>query len=213
MTRLSLFICLFFTQVSWGQDSISTAQLDFELRDGVYFSAEAFVKNRPDLKYANLRTAEGKTPTQIDIIGSDYLYDSAGTWVPLNKSSLFGFTLNGTFYLGFEYQKEFYFARSVSPGTLWQLVCLVTTYDTYATFDPYYVGDYRRVPSKNMIQLIFHFPSRSTFLAEHKTLAPLLRQDEAVKVRMDKLSKRKQKKMLFYLLRKFNENNPVKFPN
>lgn len=208
-----LFTILLSTaQTETSRDSIYTNELDFNLNDGVYMLWEDFILNKPSIKFHQLRTKGGKRVSEFRPLEQEYVVQIGDSAINLNPQEIFGFTDNGTFYIQFEHDGNTYFGRTVNPGRLWQFAAMVITYQRTLSYNPYFPGDYRNIPSKDLKQLILDYKTGEVYPANSKVLIPILAKDPKIASLLDKTPKRKRKKRLFYFLRKFNENNPVSFP-
>ena len=206
-----LFICACFS-IKAQEALIKTNDLEFKLKEGVYLSFESFLNNSPELNYGMIKNMDSTAIANFDPMNKSYLFKSIEGLQPLQPSAIFGFSLNGTFYLKINFEKQIYYARSVNPGKLWQFAAIVTTYTTTMSFDPYFPNNYRQIPSKDLIQVVLHTEDAKIYNLEYNLMEPFFTEDPTVSKLMDGGGKRKRKKRLFYFLRKYNEANPQSFP-
>ncbi|TXC78911.1 hypothetical protein [Luteibaculum oceani] len=209
---LILYVLSCGAQSSVAKDSIYSNDLDFKLKDGVYLLWEDFILNKPSLKFEQLTTKEGKQISEFRPLERIYFVKTGDSTLKLNPAEIFGFTENGTFYIQFEHEGSSYFGRTVNPGALWQFAAMVISYQRTLSYNPYFPGDYRTIPSKDLKQIILNYKTGEVYPANSKVLIPILAKDPKIASLLDKTPKRKRKKRLFYFLRKYNENNPVAFP-
>lgn len=213
LLTLTIFLCsclLLKAQV----DSISTQNIDFKLKNGVYLSMQQLKENNPQFRFQDLRLApDTSTFTDFDPYNQSYLFPSdSGGYTALAPENIFAFVANSVCYLKIIYSDELYFARSVNPGSLWQFATVVTTYSRSMSFDPYFPSTYNQTESKDLFQVILDLEHEEIFPMNYEKVLPMLMEDNGVARLMDGKSKRKQKKMLVFYLRKYNENNPAFFP-
>ncbi len=212
---LVLFVFLFAVAAN-AQDSIRTNAANFGLRNGVYYSQNSFLLNRPDLPFTAItdRTGNKVAPENFEPQEFSYYRDSLGVQVPLYNAQIFGYSIEGTFYKKIEYQNEIYFGRSVNPGSLWQFAAVVTTVNTVANpADPYFnnFGTYT-TSTKNLLQVVYYLEANQILALDPRKVLPIIRQDPVIAEMLDEKSRRKQRKMVYYFLRKYNQRNPVAFP-
>jgi hypothetical protein len=88
-------------------------------------------------------------------------------------------------------------------------------FDPYNSYrDPFYYDPYRfpTTSTKEMREYIIDFSTGKVFDFDRDHLKYILMRDTTIYDEFNNLSKRKQKKMLFLYLRKFNERNPLWLP-
>lgn len=209
-------LALLLALAAHAQDSIRTNAANFGLRNGIYFDQNSFLLNQPDLRFAAISNRDGQPVTPTNFNPQDYSYfkDSLGVQVPLDVNQIFGYSIDGTFYKQIVYQNEVYFGRSVNPGALWQFAAVVTTVNTVTNpADPYFnnFGTYTTT-TKNLLQVVYYLEANQTLALDPRKVLPIIRQDPVIAEMMDKKSKRKQRKMVYYFLRKYNQRNPIVFP-
>lgn len=210
---LAILLCSCFL-LSAQNDSISTQNIDFKLKNGVYLSMQQLKANSPQFRFQDLRLApDTSTFTDFDPYNQSYLFLSdSGGYKTLEPADIFAFVANNVCYLKIIYSDELYFARSVNPGSLWQFATVVTTYSRSMSFDPYFPSTYNQTESKDLFQVILDVEREEIFPMSYEKVLPMLMEDNSVARLMAGKSKRKQKKMLVFYLRKFNESNPAFFP-
>jgi hypothetical protein len=86
-------------------------------------------------------------------------------------------------------------------------------YNPYRIYDPYsYTYRTQPVVSKEMRQFILDWESGSVFPYNRESLEVILMRDPALYEEFRALPKRKQKKMLFHFMRRYNDQHPVYLP-
>lgn len=185
---------------------------DYEFKEGVYLTREAFLKNTP-LSKAEIRTDIPKE--KIDFWATltkekAIVYtDATGAAKEIETSAIWGYCQNRIVHL--YYNKQF--ARVNVIGTLFQFAATITTTVTYYTpmFPgyPYMGGGYRSSNVQEMHQFIYNTRNGQTLALNAQNLELFLQDDDELYKEYMNLKRRKRNDLVFFYLRKYNERNPL----
>ena len=201
-TILTILLNIFFV--------LSIAQnTDLEFKDGIYLNFNQVKTNSPITREQIITDIE---KDDIDfyekLLEQDYIkFIDKGITKTIEVNQIWGFCDEGSLYIHFGND----FAKLIAKGFLGYFIAtqIVSYYDYpyYNTYyyDPYY--NYQRT-SKEMRHYIIDFASGKIYEFNPKNLAFLLKlYDTQLYNEYINLSKRKQKKLIFYYLRLFNKRN------
>jgi hypothetical protein len=209
---------------------------DFKFKDGIYLNFDQVKENNPIAKAKLLTSADFNDREFFNKVfeaGKIYFYDELGVRQEIDKSNIWGFARNGVLYISIQDN----FNRITFVGSICHFVADVTTYDTrynnyspYGYYDPYYAyspygygsyypygsyySPYRQqgLARNEMKQYVFDFESGKVLEFTPENVQILLMKDPALYDEYAKLSKKKKKELMFYYIRKFNEENPLYLP-
>jgi hypothetical protein len=209
---------------------------DFKFKDGIYLNFDQVRTNNPIPKAKLLTSADYNDREFFNKVfesGKIYFYDEMGLRQEIDKSNIWGFSRNGVLYVSIQDN----FNRITFVGSICHFVADVTTYDSrynnyspYGYYDPYYspygygygsyypYGSYyspygRQSLSRNeMKQYVFDFETGKILEFTTDNVQILLMKDPALYDEYAKLSKKKKKELMFFYIRKYNEDNPLYLP-
>ncbi len=210
---------------------------DFKFKDGIYLNFDQVKTNNPIPKAKLLTSADYNDREFFNKVfesGKIYFYDEMGVRQEIDKSNIWGFARNGVLYVSVQDN----FNRITFVGSICHFVADVTTYDTrynnyypYSYYDPYYsyspygygyggypYGSYyspyrqQNLARNEMKQYIFDFETGKVLEFTSDNVQILLMKDPALYDEYVKLSKKKKNELMFYYIRKFNEENPLYLP-
>lgn len=204
--------------------------------DGIYVDFEMVKSNSPIPKSKILTSADYNSRDFFDkVFESDrvYYYDELGVRQEIMKNDIWGFARNGTLYI----RVEDSFNRVTYVGNICHFVADITTYDprlsgmrpqvydpyylyrspimsrSYYYYDPYYGSPYQsQQPRQQLTQFIIDFETGNVLEYEPKNVALLLMKDPELHEEFVRLSRRKQRQLMFVYVRKFNEKHPLLIP-
>ncbi|MCF8371272.1 MAG: hypothetical protein K9H64_06605 [Bacteroidales bacterium] len=193
---------------------------DFQFTEGVYLSFEQVRNNNPIPKSRIVSNQDIDDIQFFDKLFEEdklVLFDKNGMKTELKKEEVWGYCKLGAIYI---YHNED-FNRIPVIGSISHFVATETIenyrgYDPYyRSYDPYYSNNTRgRFPttSKELRQYMLDFETGQVLDYNHESLKVFLMRDPALYEEFNNLSRRKQKKMVFMFLRRFNEQNPLMIP-
>ncbi|MBE0673308.1 MAG: hypothetical protein IH591_01480 [Bacteroidales bacterium] len=238
-SALSMFLvssAVIFGQLE--QEKIVKYEPGFSFTDGIYLNFEQVKTNSPIPKSKILTSADYNDRDFFNkIFESDkiYYYDEIGVRQELNKSDLWGFSRNGVLYI----QVQESFNRITFVGSICHFVADITTYDSryygnspYGSYyDPYYspygyspYGGYyspysygmpyrqSQVARNELKQYLIDFETGKMLDYDVKNVMLLIMKDAELHEEYVRLSRKKQKQLMFVYVRKYNERNPLFLP-
>ena len=136
----------------------------------------------------------------------------------VSLGDLWGFSRNGVLYIRVSQG----FHRITIIGGIGHFVADITTYDT-DYYDPYYYRMYnpyyspygyqpRTTQRTEMKQYLIDFETGKLYDYKKESLEVLLMKDPELHDEYQSLRRRKKKQLKFMYIRKFNERNPIYFP-
>jgi hypothetical protein len=206
---------------------------DFKFKDGIYLSFDQVKLNDP--------IAKAKVLTSVDYNAKDffkqvmemdkiYYYDDMGVRQEVDSKSIWGYSRNGV--LNVQIQGNF--NRITFVGSICHFVADVVTsdpryYSPYSYYDPYYYGNYYSpynsyyspysypyrqsgMTRSELKQYLIDFESGKTLEFNEENTELLLMKDPPLYDEYKQLSRKKKKELMFFYIRKFNENNPLYIP-
>lgn len=194
---------------------ISSAQDDMEFRDGLYFSFKDFRNNDPlvpESIYAeNISRNDNflkEVTSREEVVFQNYQNQRES----VSLDEIWGYANNNNIYLNIQNG----FHRLLSVGRLSHFVAQITVYTiSPGNMSPYYGFGQNatlRVPSTELKQFILDYDSGKIFEFSIENLEEILKREPELFLEFQKLNRRKKKEQLMYFLRKYNERNPVVFP-
>ncbi|MBM3419815.1 MAG: hypothetical protein FJY11_01640 [Bacteroidetes bacterium] len=211
----------------------------FRFTDGIFVNFDQVKSNNPIPKAKLLTSAEYNDRDFFNMLfESDnlYYYDEMGVRQELAKSDIWGFARNGVLYI----QVQGNFNRITYVGSICHFVADITTYDQRyygnypynSYYDPYYYpygynpyssyyypGSYgmpyrqSAVPRNELKQYMIDFETGKVMDYDARSVTILLMSDPELHEEFVKLSRKKQKQLMFVYLRKYNERNPLYLPS
>ncbi len=211
----------------------------FKFTDGIYLNFEQVSSNSPIPKAKLLTSADYNDREFFNkVFESDkiYFYDEMGVRQEVEKSEIWGFARNGVLYI----QVQENFNRITFVGNICHFVADITMYDPryYGNYpyggyyDPYYspygyssyssyyypysYGYPYRQPTAartELKQYLIDFETGKILDYEPRNVSLLLMKDPELHEEYAKLSRKKQKQLMFVYIYKFNQKNPLYLPS
>lgn len=223
---LALF-CLYSIGLSAQSDSVRRVKYtpDFRFRDGIYLNFNQ-VKNNNAIPASRIRSntdpydmnffknlVENKTITFFDEFGSKNDVKTENIW---------GFAQDGKLYINYNGE----FNRIPIVGRFGHFIADLTVYESYNdpynrnyydnyynSYNSYYNRPYnRRTRSKEMRQYLVNFKSGQVIDFQRDEVKVILMEDPELFDEFSSLRKKKQKELMFFFIRRFNEKYPLLIP-
>jgi len=194
---------------------------DFEFRDGIYANFNRVRNNDPIPKT--------RLVTDADLFSRDFFeevtkakqivyYDDNGVMQQLKTSQIWGYARKGVLYINLGSK----FHRVSFVGSISHFVATLTTYNQ-GYYDPYYYNQnyysnrYYRSPSSGyssteVRQYLIDFETGKLMEFDVNAVEILLMKDPELHDEYMQLRRKKKKQYKFVYIRKFNERNPLYFP-
>jgi hypothetical protein len=190
----------------------------FKFTEGFYLNFEQVKNNIPIPKSRIISTFDYDDPDFFDKVltkNKIYYFDNIGNKNELNSANIWGYSRNGALFI----KMEDGFYRITLIGSICHFVATHTTYaNAYGSpnyynpyMDPYMNGS--SYPNTEMRQYILDFATGRVLDYNIEGMEVVLMSDAVLHDEYMALSKRKKKQMMFVYIRKFNEKNPLYFPN
>lgn len=221
-----VFMAVFNLVLSQQQDSSHMTRYtpDFKFSEGVYLNFDQVRQNGPILKSRIITTVKYDDPDFFERILNEkkiQLFDNLGTKQEIQVKSIWGFSRNGVLYISLH---DGYY-RITIIGNICHFVASLTTYNnnnyspyygsgypySYSPYSPYY-SPYSGSPNVEMKQYLLDFKTGNVLEYVEESVELLLMADPELHDEFAALSNKKQKQMKFLYIRKFNEKNPLYFP-
>ncbi|MGB4292472.1 MAG: hypothetical protein WBJ37_06275 [Bacteroidales bacterium] len=212
---------------------------DFRFKDGIYLNFEQVKANSPIPKAKILTSADYNDRDFFNkVFASEkiYFYDEMGVRQEVKKEDIWGFARNGILYV----MVQGNFNRITFFGNICHFVADITTYDNryyspYGYYDPYYYpysyypyyypyGGYPygyyppyyyrpyTTSRTELRQYLIDFETGKIYEFDVESVKVLIMRDPELYEEFVKLTKKKQKEIMFVYIRKFNERNPLYLP-
>jgi hypothetical protein len=223
---LLVFMTVFSLAQSQQRDSMQVIRYtpDFKFKEGVYLSFDQVRQNNPIPKSRIITTVAYDDPDFFERVLKEkkiQLFDNLGTKLEIQVKSVWGFSRNGVLYININ---DSYF-RITIIGSICHFAASLTTYNNdrynpyYGSGYPYYYSPYSPYYSSNsggsnveMKQFLLDFKTGNLLEYNEESVELLLMPDPELHDEFASLSKKKQKQLKFLYIRKFNEKNPLYFP-
>ncbi len=179
------------------------------LKEGIYITFEDFVQQNP-LTYEQVivsNQTEDKSSlfTQKNI---SYI-DKYGITKNIDTKNIWGYVLNNGLYVF--YNKEFF--RVSFIGTISHFIATQVVKNYVSPMDPYnyyyYPYSNQTYETTNLVQNVIDFKSGRIYPFTPESVLSLISNDPALFNEYNALNKRKKKEMMFYYIRKYDENHPL----
>lgn len=194
---------------------------DFEFKEGIYPNFMSVKLNSPIPKTSLVTDADLFSRDFYQQVTAEkfiYFYDENGVQQRLNTSNIWGYGRNGVLYINLASK----FHRISFIGKIGHFVASITTYNS-GYYDPYYYNQsyyydrYYRSPGSNyssteVRQYLIDFESGKLMEFDVKSVEILLMNDPELYDEYMQLRRKKKKQYKFVYIRKFNERNPLYFP-
>ena len=199
---------------------------DFKFTDGIFLNFTQVKSNSP--------LPKSKILTTVDFNDDDFFnqifkekqinyYDELGTKQSVATKQIWGFSRNGNLYIKVNGELN----RITYIGSISHFIANVTSYSNRA-YDPYMYNSYNpynpysysygnpygnNTTSQEVKQFILDFETGKVLDFDVKGIESVLVRDPKLYDEFSSLNGRKQKQLKFLYLRKFNERNPLYFPD
>lgn len=225
MSRLVFLISLFIISQLSAQtpDSLVKYTTDYRFADGLYVNFEQFRTNSPIASSQIITDLNYEDTDFFDkLLESDQVsfFDHLGTTVSVEVKKLWGYCDNGRIYI--RYNRDFNLLPYI--GALSHFVANKDVYYTnYGSGYPYYYNPYTgsytygytpNSRSVEMQQYILDCDQTGQVLEFNpENLLVLLMRVPELYDEYNALKKKKQRQLMFFYLRKFNEKRPLLLPD
>jgi hypothetical protein len=197
----------------------------FKFTEGVYVGFDQVRQNSPIPKSRIITSVAYDDPDFFERVLKEkkiQLFDNLGTKLEIQVKNIWGFSRNGVLYININ---DNYF-RITMIGSICHLVASLTSYNNdryspyygygypyYSTpyYNPYY-SPYSSNTNVEMKQYLLDFKTGNLLDYDEKSVELLLMADPELHDEYAALSRKKKKQMKFLYIRKFNEKNPLFFP-
>ncbi|MEA3447081.1 MAG: hypothetical protein U9Q98_01335 [Bacteroidota bacterium] len=208
-----VFFCSF---VLAQHDSIKMVEYDlsYDFQDGVYLNFQQFRMNAPvSFSSTGLPDPESKSPGDALVSARKLsFFDAYGIKQTVPIDSIWGYSYNNKIYV--YWAGNFYLIPYI--GNISHFVAKVQVrYDnrTNPFYDPYYVytGPSSYVTNQT-VQMLLDTETGNMYNFEPENVLHLIKDNPDLYKAYSDLSKRKQRKLMFYYIRQYNEEQPLYFP-
>ena len=228
MTRSTLAILLFLLpalNLLAQNDSVRLVQYspDFRFNNGIYLSFSQVKNNHP---IPASRIHSNLDPFDLDfyknLITKEKIayFDEFGAQNEVASKNIWGFAQDGKLYINYNGE----FNRIPIIGKIGHFIADITVIESY--YDPFYRDYYdyyyrnsyynrgypRTTRSKEMRQYLVNFETGEVNSYDLDEVKTILMEDPELYDEFSNLRKRKQKDLMFFFIRRFNEKNPIFFP-
>ena len=195
---------------------------DFRFTDGLYINFSQVKNNRP---IPAARIISKNEPGDFNFFrnlveeNSITYYDDYGSQKEVLTDNIWGFCQDGKLFINYNAE----FNRIPIIGKACHFIADVTVIDYYN--DPYYYDRYdsyynsyyyrpynRTTRSREMRQYLMRFDTGEVLNYDRESILVILMEDPELYEEYISLRKRKQKDLMFFFLRRFNEKHPIYFP-
>jgi len=212
----AVLILILIVNPVYSQDKV-TYSTDYKFSDGIYLQFSQLLENKP-LKKESLSDYNSndmfflRNSLKKDTI---IFLDNNGLLQTIRTSEIWGFAENNYVYV--LYQNSF--NRVLTIGTIGFFVANVTVTRTYFNdysmmgyYDPFYQGSSQTIKDNEIKRFLIDFTTGQVYPFNSDYFEQLISSDKEIYKEYSNLSNRKKRKMLFFYLRRFNENNPLYLP-
>lgn len=222
-----VFLTSCYLAMSQQPDSLSRVRYtpDFKFKDGVFITFDQVRQNNPILKSRIITSVAYDNPDFFELILKEkkmQVFDNLGSRLEIPVNHIWGFSRNGILYIKVS---DGYF-RITIIGNICHFVASLTSYNNYynpynSFGNPYYYSPYSSPyyssgsgsPSVEMKQYLLDFKTGNVLEYDEEGVELLLMADPELHDEFAALNKNKQKQVKFLYIRKFNERNPLYFPD
>ena len=191
---------------------------EFKFTDGIYLSFDQVRNNSPVEKSRILTTTDyNSRDFFLELTNKKIFsfYDNMGEKIDVEVKNIWGYADNGVLFINVD--NNFY--RITIVGSICHFVAYVTTYTSGYPYDPYSnYYDYYSVRSNSrnehteLKQFIIDFKTGKIFNYNTENLEVILMNDPELHDEYASLRRKKKKQQKFMYIRKYNERNPLFFP-
>lgn len=227
MQRLLTILILIFSGSSLlaQQDSLNMVKYtpDYKFRNGLFLNFGQVKNNSP---IPSARIVSNKDPGDFnffrDLVEENTIayFDEYGSREEVKTSNIWGFAQGGNLFINYNGE----FNRIPIIGRVCHFIADVTVYESYYDdpfyydrydyyYNPYYYRPYNRMSrSKEMRQYIMRFDTGEVLPYDREAIKVILMEDPELYEEYNNLRKRKQRDLMFFFLRRFNEKHPIYLP-
>jgi hypothetical protein len=192
MRYFLIFSFLIFSKFLWGQDNNLLFNNDIRLHDGIYTSFPEIVKNNP--KYYDI-TLESKLELLFGPT-SFYYHDKLGIRHQFNDTILL-IVEDGERYV--QYQNWFY--KLIQTGAI-SIFSIITSSSMSTAYS-----------DENINLYYWDLQTGKKNNLNRKNLEEIIKRDNIIYSKYSGLSKSQKRKLLYYYVLRYNENNPIYLQN
>ncbi len=224
-SALLLLIIIFGGQILFAQqDSQSMVKYtpDYRFKDGLYLNFGQVKQNDP---IPAARVISKETPGDFNffrnLVKEETIgyFDDFGSKIELKADQVWGFCQDGKLFINHNGE----FNRIPIVGQVCHFIADVTVYESYNDpyfydrydyyYNPYHQRPYNRTSkSREMRQYLLRFDSGEILPYDRESILIVLMEDAELYDEYSKLRKRKQRDLMFFFLRRYNEKNPIFLP-
>ena len=214
-----LFLSISFilsVNLSSAQDKTDSTlySVDFKFNDGIFLNIEQLKENNA-IPYKNIISNEDYTSNNFIskvLLNNEIHFYYKGKRESINTRKIWGYAQNGVLYINT--QESFY--RIPSVGSISFFVASVTV-EYQSSADPW-GNSYNGIQNQNYTSSEIHrflldFNDGSLYNYTLSNIEKLIAKDKILYKEFMSLKKRVRKQKSFIYIRRFNENNPLYFPN
>jgi hypothetical protein len=214
-----LFILLWGTQGFSQTDSAALVKYspDFMMKEGVYLNFEQVKLNKPISK-ARLVVSAGYNDIEFfqKVFEKEIIeyFDHLGVKKDVKAKAIWGFNANGTIYIN--YNNEF--NRIPVVGAICHFVANKTIYQDRPirmydySYDYYDYNRRNQASTTELLQYLLNMETGEVLEFTQNAVEAMLMKDPQLYDEYVGLSKKKQKQLKFFYIRKYNEKHPLYFP-
>jgi hypothetical protein len=219
MKRILLIWLSFAGCCIYAQDTTKVVyNYNYRFNDGIYLSFEQFKSNMPVSPEAiEFENNEGKYSDVFEFIDNSKTikyYNEYGIITEIEKNQIWGYCKNGKPHIF--WGNDFRIIPFI--GSICHFIANITVYydsNQSMFYDPY--SRYSAAPdhyyTTEVVQMMINMNNGDIISFDEINVGLLLQADSILSEEFNALGKRKKRQMLFYYIRKFNENNPLYLPS
>lgn len=221
------FLVVFMAAEAQQRDTLNRVKYtpEFKFKEGVFTNFDQVRQNNPIPKSRIISAVPYDDPDFFERVLKEkrlQLYDNLGVKQEIQTKAIWGFSRNGILYI---YLNNSYF-RITIIGNICHFVGSLTSYNRNSGvpyygygypyyYSPYYnpsYSPYSNNASVEMKQYLLDFLTGNVLDYSEESVRVLLMSDPELHDEYAGLNKKKQKQLKFLYIRKFNERNPLYFP-
>lgn len=223
-TVILAFLFIFSIGLSAQSDSVIKVKYtpDFRFKDGIFLNFNQ-VKNNSAIPASRIQS--NTDPYDMNFFKhlveeqNITYFNEFGSQNDIKTENIWGFAQDGKLYINYNGE----FNRIPIVGRIGHFISDITVYESYN--DPYYRNYYdnyynsyynrpynRTTRSKEMRQYLINFVSGEVMDYRREEVKVILMEDSELFDEFSNLRKRKQKDLMFFFIRRFNEKYPLYIP-
>ncbi|MCK5821684.1 MAG: hypothetical protein KAH17_07355 [Bacteroidales bacterium] len=223
----SIFIILFLVfslSLSGQSDSLIRVKYtpEFRFHDGIFLHFNQVKNNKPipaSLISSNTDPYDMNFFKNLVEEKNIVYFDAFGSQNEVSTDNIWGFAQDGKLYINYNGE----FNRIPIIGRIGHFIADITVYESFndpyrSDYSSYYYNSYSNRPynrpsrSKEMRQYIVNFETGQVLDYERAEVKVILMEDPELFDEFSGLRKRKQKDLMFFFIRRYNEKHPLFFP-